>query len=32
MATSWGPKVGTLSVEEFSRNFYRYVSGQPTFK
>ena len=26
------PKVGTLSVEEFSRNFYGYVSGQPTFK
>jgi hypothetical protein len=25
------PKVGTLSVEEFSRNFYGYVSGQPTF-
>jgi hypothetical protein len=21
----------SLSVEEFSRNFYRYVSGQPTF-
>jgi hypothetical protein len=26
------PTVGTLSVEEFSRNFYGYVSGQPTFK
>jgi hypothetical protein len=25
------PTVGTLSVEEFSRNFYGYVSGQPTF-
>jgi len=26
------PKAGTLSIEEFSRNFYGYVSGQPTFK
>jgi hypothetical protein len=26
------PKVGTLSVEEFSRNFYGYVSGAPVFK
>jgi len=26
------PKIGSLSVEEFSRNFYGYVSGQPTFK
>jgi len=26
------PSVGTLSLEEFSRNFYGYVSGQPTFK
>ena len=25
------PKIGTLSIEEFSRNFYGYVSGQPTF-
>ena len=33
---SWGevqrvPKVGSLSLEEFSRNFYGYVSGTPTF-
>jgi hypothetical protein len=33
---SWGeiqrvPKVGTLSLEEFSRTFYGYVSGTPTF-
>jgi hypothetical protein len=33
---TWGavqriPKVGTLSLEEFSRNFYGYVSGTPTF-
>ena len=25
------PNVGTLSFEEFSRNFYGYVSGMPTF-
>lgn len=25
------PRVGTLSLDEFSRNFYGYVSGQPTF-
>jgi hypothetical protein len=25
------PSVGTLSLEDFSRNFYGYVSGQPTF-
>jgi hypothetical protein len=33
---TWGsvqrvPGVGTLSLEEFSRNFYGYVSGMPTF-
>ena len=33
---TWGeiqriPTVGTLSLEEFSRNFYGYVSGMPTF-
>jgi hypothetical protein len=33
---SWGkvqrvPSVGTLSLEEFSRNFYGYLSGTPTF-
>ena len=33
---SWGevqriPSVGSLSVDEFSRNFYGYVSGTPTF-
>ena len=33
---TWGgiqgfPQVGTLSLEEFSRNFYGYVSGTPTF-
>jgi hypothetical protein len=33
---SWGevqriPKVGWFTVEEFSRNFYGYVSGAPTF-
>ncbi len=26
------PSTGTLSLDEFSRNFYGYVSGQPTFK
>lgn len=26
------PTTGTLSVEDFSRNFYGYVSGQPVFK
>jgi hypothetical protein len=25
------PKVGSFTVEEFSRNFYGYVSGTPTF-
>jgi hypothetical protein len=25
------PKIGSLSVDEFSRNFYGYVSGAPTF-
>jgi hypothetical protein len=25
------PKVGSLLLEEFSRNFYGYVSGTPTF-
>ena len=25
------PRVGTLSLDEFSRNFYGYVSGQPRF-
>jgi hypothetical protein len=33
---SWGeiqraPKVGSLLLEEFSWNFYGYVSGTPTF-
>ena len=33
---TWGavqriPQVGSLSLAEFSRNFYGYVSGIPTF-
>jgi hypothetical protein len=33
---SWGeiqraPKVGSLLLEEFARNFYGCVSGTPTF-
>ena len=33
---TWGalqrvPTVGSLTLEEFSRNFYGYVSGTPTF-
>jgi hypothetical protein len=33
---TWGavqriPQVGSLSLAEFSRNFYGYVSGTPTF-